>query len=289
MANFINLIAGSVWRCLLIGWATIFLLVTLLVGVLLTSPAYAASPADLSAGVIVSSEGDTSLARQGQITTPAGRLQEIFAGDRIFTGSNGQISLRFSDGMKMTIGPGSLLDISAYLKEQGREKSWFDLLRGSLRTVSGLMGQRNPQSFKLSTPTATIGIRGTDFTVNQRDCSDGSCKRPGTSTTEVSVTKGAIDISSPGGKLRVNEGQTARVGQKGTRPRIIQVPVLGNAGTQVIRPRPKPAVQKLKSQRRKAPKPSLFDGAPRRQEPKPIQMPIRPADPTEFIAPRPAQ
>ena len=287
MANFVNLIAGSVWRCLLIGWATIFLLVTLLVGVLIVSPAHAASPSDLSAGVIVSSEGDTSLARQGQITTPAGRLQEVFAGDRIFTGSNGRINLRFSDGMKMTIGPDSLLDISVYHKEHGREKSWFDLLRGSLRTVSGLMGQRNPQSFKLSTPTATIGIRGTDFTVNQRDCSDGSCKRPGTSTTEVSVTKGAIDISSPGGKLRVNQGQTARVGQKGTRPRIIQVPVLGKTGTQVIRP--KPAAQKLKVPRRKAPKPSLFDRVPRREEPRPIQMPIRPADPTEFVAPRSVQ
>lgn len=282
MASFVNLIAESVWRCLLIGWLAVFLLVTLLTTVLLAAPAQAAVPTEATAGVIISSDGDTSLARQGQITTPAGRLQQIFEGDRLFTGTNGRITLRFSDGMKMTIGPGSLLDISAYLEKPGREKSWFELMRGSLRTVSGLIGKRNPKAFQLKTPTATIGIRGTDFTVNQRDCADGSCRRAGTSTTEISVASGAVDVSSPGGKLRVNAGQTARVGQKGSRPRIVQVPVLGNAAVQTI----KPAIKPAKARQRKAPRPSPFDQAPRRHIDKPVQIPIKPADPSEFIAPR---
>lgn len=282
MANFVNLIAGSVWRCLLVGWLTVCVLVTLITSVLLATPAHAAASTDAKAGVIISSGGDTSLARQGQITTPAGRLQEIYAGDRLFTGTNGRITLRFTDGMKMTIGPGSLLDISAYLKKPGREKSWFELMRGSLRTVSGLIGKRNPKAFKLKTPTATIGIRGTDFTVNQRDCADGSCRRAGTSTTEISVASGAVDVSSTGGKLRVNAGQTARVGEQGSRPRIVQVPVLGNVPARAI----KPAVKRAKARQRKAPIPSQFDRAPRRLSNKAPQIPINPADPSEFIAPR---
>lgn len=282
MASFVNLIVGSVWRCLLVGWLAVFVLVTLLTSVLLVSPAHAATPQGASAGVIVSSDGDTSLARQGQITTPAGRLQQIYSGDRIFTGTNGRITLRFTDGMKMTVGPGSLLDISAYLKELGHEKSWFELMRGSLRTVSGLIGKRNPKAFQLKTPTATIGIRGTDFTVNQRDCADGGCRRAGTSTTEISVASGAVDVSSTGGKLRVNAGQTARVGKQGSRPRIVQVPVLGNVPARAI----KPAIKRLKTRQRKAPRPSQFDRATRQQGKKAPQVPIKPADPSEFIAPR---
>ncbi len=44
------------------------------------------------------------------------------------------------------------------------------LLKGGLRTVTGLMGKRRPDAFQLGTATATIGIRGTDFVV--RVCTD---------------------------------------------------------------------------------------------------------------------
>ncbi|MFH0934695.1 MAG: FecR domain-containing protein, partial [Pseudomonadota bacterium] len=43
------------------------------------------------------------------------------------------------------------------------------VLKGSLRFVTGLLGKHNPKAVGIRTPTATIGIRGTDFIVSVED------------------------------------------------------------------------------------------------------------------------
>ena len=115
-----NLITSYLSRivplALLVGWLSVAGLVTLLATSAIMAPAHAKTrPA---AGVIVSSAGDTSVSRTGQITSPAGRLQEVFAGDRLLTGSNGRITVRFSDGMQMNLGPASQLSMIAVLLTQ---------------------------------------------------------------------------------------------------------------------------------------------------------------------------
>jgi hypothetical protein len=40
------------------------------------------------------------------------------------------------------------------------------ILKGTLRMVSGLLVKANPEQVRLKTPTATIGVRGTDFIVD---------------------------------------------------------------------------------------------------------------------------
>lgn len=39
----------------------------------------------------------------------------------------------------------------------------INLISGSMRFISGLLGKRNPERIGISTPTAVVGIRGTDF------------------------------------------------------------------------------------------------------------------------------
>ncbi len=209
---------------LLVGWLSIIGLVTLLATIAMVTPAQAGSLE--AAGVIVSSAGDTSLSRTGQITSPAGRLQEVFAGDRLLTGSNGRISLRFTDGMQMNLGPVSQLSIDDYLHNQQGDRGWFDLVRGSLRTITGLIGKRSAKSFRLRTPTAVIGIRGTDFSVVQRDCHAGQCKNPSLGAMEVSVASGAIDVANGAGQVRVGAGQTARIGNQGAKPALVKTPTM---------------------------------------------------------------
>jgi hypothetical protein len=49
----------------------------------------------------------------------------------------------------------------------------FDLLKGGLRTVTGLIPKRDVNSARIHTPSATVGIRGTEM--DMRLCKDGSC------------------------------------------------------------------------------------------------------------------
>lgn len=224
MGIFASYLTRIVPLALLVGWLSIAGLITLLASITMMAPAHAGTlPA---AGVIVSSAGDTSLSRTGQITSPAGRLQEVFAGDRLLTGATGRISLRFSDGMQMNLGPASQLSIDDYLHDQKGDRGWFDLIRGSLRTVTGLIGKRSPKSFRLKTPTAVIGVRGTDFSVIQRDCHAGDCSKPELGAMEVTVASGAVDVANGAGQVRVKAGQTARIGNLGAMPKLVRAPTL---------------------------------------------------------------
>ena len=63
--------------------------------------------------------------------------------------------------------------------EAAPESLLLGLLKGGLRVATGLIGKRNPAAVSFSTPTATIGIRGTEF--DARLCEDDCAaeERPG--------------------------------------------------------------------------------------------------------------
>ena len=47
-------------------------------------------------------------------------------------------------------------------KEDGTERGFFSLLKGGFRSITGLIGRGNKDHYGIRTPSATIGIRGTD-------------------------------------------------------------------------------------------------------------------------------
>lgn len=286
MSSLAVYISDHLARALLIGWVAIAVLVGLLASLVMASPAYAQSaPAVTEAGVIVSAAGDTSLSRRGHISTPAKQAQKVFSGDKLRTGSNGRINLRFSDGMQMNIGSASQLKIDQYAHGGKKERSWFDLLRGSLRTVTGMMGKREPKSFRLRTPTAVVGIRGTDFKVMQRDCSVSDCQRADIDAMEVSVISGAVDVVTSGGQLAVGAGQTAKIGQAGAVPKIARAP-RSRAPRPAARALPPPSRLSAPPVQRSA-APSTPPNASRSSNRALNRMPIDPSGASEFLAPSP--
>jgi hypothetical protein len=132
----------------------------MLVNVLLGSWAWADA-------MVQSVSGDVRLEMAGT-SAPLAIHQAISRGSVVHTGTNGQVVLRFDDGQMAAVGSVSSLRVDehnfdASRPEQGSSK--LSLLKGALRVVTGLIGQSNPQSFVLSTPNATLGVRGTDFMV----------------------------------------------------------------------------------------------------------------------------
>jgi hypothetical protein len=110
---------------------------------------------------------------------------EVSEGDLLVTAKDSYAQVVMNDGTKMTMRPNSNLKIESYKFKQNEpqaDAAVFRLLKGGFRTVTGLIGKRgNKDAYKLRTATATIGIRGTDFTSRlcaTKDCADDGDAKP---------------------------------------------------------------------------------------------------------------
>ncbi len=94
--------------------------------------------------------------------------QRVESGSTVLTGVNGQAVLRFDDGQVAALANNSTFKIDKFQFEAAKPEKGsvaVSLLKGALRMITGLIGERNRSNFALQTPNATIGIRGTDFMV----------------------------------------------------------------------------------------------------------------------------
>lgn len=138
---------------------------------------------------------------------------ELQNGDTVLTGREGRAQMRFSDGAMISLQPQSEFRLDDYRfagKADGEERGFFSLLKGGLRTLTGLIGRSNRDSYKLKTSVATIGIRGTEFTVAYLD----------PETLAVSTGEGRIEVCNRSGCLLVSSGEAAIVRGNEELPRL---------------------------------------------------------------------
>ncbi len=133
---------------------------------------------------------------------------EVLEGDLLVTAKDSYAQVLMNDGTKMTLRPNSNLKIETYQFRQDAPKAdsaVFRLLKGGFRTVTGLIGKRgNPDAYKLRAATATIGIRGTDFT--SRLCATQNCQDDG----EVAkTTKPVVEQAKAVGRVMLIQGEMA--------------------------------------------------------------------------------
>ena len=95
--------------------------------------------------------------KTGQIVL--GPASPIFSGDRIVTDNIGNAQIKFRDDTKLVVGPNSALVIDAFIfnKNDTARRVSISALKGAFRFISG----KSPKDvYRITTPTATIGIRG---------------------------------------------------------------------------------------------------------------------------------
>jgi hypothetical protein len=131
------------------------------------------------------------------------RQSEVVKGDTLSTEKDSYAQVKFADGGIVTLKPNTRLKIDDFLfkeKEPDQDISTLSLLRGGLRMITGLIGKRgNPDAFKANTVTATIGVRGTTFTID--DCVTTACVKRG--ATRVGAA-GGTDYASLDSATRVD-------------------------------------------------------------------------------------
>ena len=91
----------------------------------------------------------------------------IQTSQRISTGKAGAATITLKDGTVLTMGPNSTMDLSQFEFNSTTQEGnlLLDLIQGSVRVVTGLLGKAHPEKFKVKTPTSVVGVRGTDFIV----------------------------------------------------------------------------------------------------------------------------
>ncbi len=172
-------------------------------GLLVPSVALAqsAARADFVSGPVVAIAADGT-----QRALPKGG--EVRSGETVSTGE-GRAQLNFTDGAVVSLQPKSEFRIDEYNfveADPGKEKGFFSLLKGALRTITGRVGKANRSAYRMSTTVATIGIRGTEYSA-----------RLGNSLT-VSTIDGEVEVCNSGGCTIVGKGQSVYTPDSNTKP-----------------------------------------------------------------------
>jgi hypothetical protein len=130
-------------------------------------------------------------------------------GDTLITEKRTYARIKFNDNGEVTLRPESQFKIEAFSYNQAKpeeDKALFDLVKGGLRALTGHVGKRgDPNSYRIKTPPAIIGIRGTIFDV--KICA-GNCGGLEDGTYFFAL-EGSISVSNSSGSLTVGVGQYA--------------------------------------------------------------------------------
>jgi len=186
----------------------------------------------LAQGTVQYLSGTLSVQRPDGSVKVLAERSNVAVGDVITTQRDSYAQLRFSDGGQVTLRPETQVKIESYAYEDGRpERDNFamQLFKGGLRSLTGLIGKRsnNRNAYRMVTSTATIGIRGTDYTAIQiAPPPPGQTPPPNSLAPGVYVTvaDGAIAFIAGGVELVVGVGQGAFSNNFNVPPRLIPPP-----------------------------------------------------------------
>ena len=130
-----------------------------------------------SSGMVVASRGEViALSNGGSRELKQGDF--IYVNDEIMTTNRSFVVLQFEDGAKVTVRPDSTLIIEQYLYNGDvGDEAELNLVSGGLRVITGAMAKNNPENYKVRTPVALMGVRGTEFSVIL--CGEGVCDETG--------------------------------------------------------------------------------------------------------------
>ena len=219
------------------------------------SPAPAASAPRAAADVVFV----TGVVKAGARTLSVG--DKVNAGDTITVANNSYANLKFADGGRVLLRPDTEFTIEAFKystspaaapapvapQKTGAkpaavtepaaavtgQTAFFRLVRGGFRAISGLIGKSDRQSYRVTTPVATIGIRGTDYEVQTcaGDCPSPTPSNAGAENIQVAAqdlsglqladagspstgivvatNEGSIVLQTPRGEFVVDVGQVA--------------------------------------------------------------------------------
>ena len=156
----------------------------------------------LANGVFGEITGDVNVRTGSAVPITAVSNQRFVRGSTVTTGPKSQAIMRFDDGHAMVLHENTVFHVTEYSFDRDAPQNdniAIQLIKGAMRSVSGLLAKRSSAKYSLVTETATIGIRGTDFMV--------ALVNP----LYMSVLEGSIAATNAAGTAVFGAGATATV------------------------------------------------------------------------------
>lgn len=141
-----------------------------------------------SVGTVLMSTGDVQVFRDSS----SGVLKinsKVFNGDNVVAGENGKVKIIFTDNSIMTLLPKTKTLINHQPKNEKPSSTVIGLMYGTVRSVVS-KSETNQKKYKIETPTAVAGVRGTDFLTTYYE---------GSQITKVQTIEGSVELSSLSG------------------------------------------------------------------------------------------
>lgn len=124
-------------------------------------------------------------------------------GDTLRTGPRDRLQIRFTDGTRLAMRPDSEISVDDYAFSETAAPSEarvsMSLNRGGFRTITGDIAERNPARYRVQTPYAVVGVRGTDWSAVIDDLGEGD-------NLILGVNEGAIFAENNAGSIDLGEG-----------------------------------------------------------------------------------
>ncbi len=201
------------------------------------------------AGTVSRIQGDATLVRNRD-STALRHAAAVHEGDTITTAAGASVLVDLADGARLLVRAGTTVQLSRIANRGALDQRAhaIDLTLGAIRYVTGTVGRSRPDAVRFKTPTATIGIRGTDIEIVHAP----KLRSLQGSGTYVRVNRGEIELGGNDGSrvtLTVNEqafagapGPKMRGGERVPAARKLDAPaavfVSGDLDGQLDRPLP---------------------------------------------------
>lgn len=178
-------------------------------GAALLAAALFAPLAALAQGIVQHLSGTLSVQKADGSVRLLSEKSRVEPGDVLSTERDSYAQLRFADGGQVTMRPNTQVRLDSFAfsdKEPERDSFAMSLLKGGFRAVTGLIGRRTRDSYRVHTATATVGIRGTDFNaIYIAPPGAPGLPPPG---VYVSVAEGVVAFFAGGVEQLIGAGQT---------------------------------------------------------------------------------
>lgn len=147
----------------------VILIRSALIPLLLIVSISARAAAETAIGQVKSASGEVTVLR-------GGASQKLAAGDRVYssdvlaTGPDGSIGITFADNSMLSLGSDSRLSLDQFVFDTTTHEGVFEssLSSGTLAVKSGQIVKQTPEAMKIRTPSALLGVRGTEFVVRAK-------------------------------------------------------------------------------------------------------------------------
>ncbi len=178
------------------------------------------------AGRVLVAVGDVVAVRAGHELKLA-RGVDVEKGDLLRVGEASNVQVRFTDESVVALRPNTqfLIEDYKFTNEAGGDKSIFSLIKGGLRTITGLIGKTSRSNYAVKSVTATIGIRGTNFSLVtcNNDCNNADGSRAPNGTYG-GVADGRVIASNQAGEKEFGRNEYFHVATANSPPQPLLAP-----------------------------------------------------------------